>query len=99
MTLDGGPMFTRSPAASISVLATDQAEVDRLWELLTADGGKESMCGWLVDRFGVSWQVVPEVLPSLIGAQDQVAAGRVRDAMMKVKRIIIADLQAAFRGA
>ncbi|HIK64724.1 MAG TPA: VOC family protein, partial [Henriciella marina] len=98
MVLNGGPMFEHSPAASISVLADDQSEIDRLWDALTKDGGKESMCGWVVDRFGVSWQVVPSVLPSMMESDDKEAAGRARAAMMKMKKFDIAALEAAFRG-
>lgn len=98
MVLNGGPMFEHSPAASISVLADDQAEIDRLWDALTKEGGKESMCGWVVDRFGVSWQVVPSVLPSMMESDDKEAAGPARAAMMKMKKFDIAALEAAFRG-
>ena len=80
MILTGGAMFEHSPAASISVLTKDQAETDRLWSALLADGGKESMCGWLTDRFGVSWQIVPEVLPRLFNDPDTAAASRAREA-------------------
>jgi predicted 3-demethylubiquinone-9 3-methyltransferase (glyoxalase superfamily) len=98
MVLNGGPMFEHSPAASISVLADDQAEIDRLWDALTKDGGKESMCGWVVDRFGVSWQVVPSVLPSMMESDDKAAAGRARAAMMKMRKFDISALEAAFSG-
>lgn len=98
MVLNGGPMFEHSPAASISVLADDQSEIDRLWDALTKDGGKESMCGWVVDRFGVSWQVVPSVLPTLMESDDKAAAGRARAAMMKMGKFNISALEAAFRG-
>lgn len=98
MVLNGGPMFEHSPAASISVLADDQAEIDRLWDALTKDGGKESMCGWVVDRFGVSWQVVPSVLPSMMESDDKAAAGRARTAMMKMRKFDISALEAAFSG-
>ena len=98
MILNGGPMFKHSPAASISVLTKDQEETDRLWNALVADGGEESMCAWLVDRFGVSWQIVPERLPQLLQADDKAAAGRARDAMLKMRKIDIAALEAAFNG-
>ena len=99
MILTAGPMFEHSPAASISVLTKDQAETDRLWSALLAEGGKESMCGWLTDRFGVSWQIVPEVLPRLCNDPDAAAACRARDAMMQMKKIDIAALEAAFHSA
>lgn len=98
MILNGGPQFTHSEAASISVLTEDQAETDRLWDALTADGGAESMCGWLKDRFGVSWQIVPEALPRMLASGDPVAAGRAHSAMMQMKKIDIAALQSAFDG-
>ena len=95
MLLNGGPMFTHSEAASISVLTEDQEETDRLWNALTADGGSESQCGWLKDRYGVSWQIVPKILPALLGNPDHEAAGRVMQAMMRMKKIDIAALEAA----
>lgn len=98
MVLNDGPKFEPSMAASISVLTQDQAETDRLWAALTADGGSESMCGWLVDRYGVSWQIVPEALPKLISADDRAAAGRAFEAMMTMRKIDIAEIEAAFNG-
>ena len=98
MFLNGGPHYKLSPAASIAVRTVDQAETDRLWEALLADGGEESMCGWLTDRFGVSWQVVPDALPRMLGAEDREAAGRATQAMLQMKKIDIAALEAAFRG-
>jgi len=97
MTLNGGPHYQHTPAASISVLTEDQAETDRLWAALIADGGSESHCAWLTDRYGVSWQIVPEALPRLIGSKDNAAAMRARDAMLKMRKIDIAALEAAFR--
>ncbi len=96
MLLNGGPMFKHSEAASISVLTEDQEETDRLWNALTADGGCESQCGWLKDRYGVSWQIVPKALPRLMGDPDKEAAGRAMQAMMKMVKIDIAALQEAF---
>ena len=98
MILNGGPHYKLSPAASIAVSTGDQEETDRLWDALIADGGEEGRCAWLIDRFGVSWQIVPEALPRLMGAGDEAAAGRVREAMMAMKKIDIAGLEAAFRG-
>ena len=95
MHLTAGPHYKLTPAASISVLTKDQTETDRLWSALTANGGAESMCGWLTDRFGVSWQIVPEVLPKLLGHPDRAAAARAQAAMMKMKKIDIAALEAA----
>ncbi len=98
MHLTAGPHFRPTPAASISVLTKDQAETDRLWTALTAHGGQESQCGWLADRYGVSWQIVPERLITLQRSADRAAAGRVRDAMLQMRRIDIAALEAAFAG-
>jgi predicted 3-demethylubiquinone-9 3-methyltransferase (glyoxalase superfamily) len=98
MILSAGPYFKLSPAASISVLTQDQNETDRLWTELVGGGGQESMCGWLTDRYGVSWQIVPEALPKFLGHPDRAAAGRAQAAMMKMKKINIADLEAAARG-
>lgn len=99
MILTAGDMFKHSPAASISVLTKDQAETDRLWSALLAGGGRESMCGWLTDRFGVSWQIVPEALPRLLNDPDKAAASRAQAAMMRMKKIDIAALEAAFHSA
>lgn len=98
MILNGGPHYELTPAASISVLTTDQAETDRLWAALTADGGSEGHCAWLTDRYGVSWQIVPEALPRMLGADDAAAAARVQSAMMSMSKIDIAALEAAFNG-
>ena len=96
--LNGGPHFKLSEAASISVLAKDQHEIDHLWHALTADGGEESQCGWLKDRWGVSWQIYPKALLDMQSAQDQQAAERARQAMYKMKKLDIAALEAAFNG-
>lgn len=84
--------------ASISVTTRDQAETDRLWSALTAMGGAESMCGWCRDRYGVSWQVVPQHLPSLIGGPDRTGAQRAMQAMLKMRKIDVAALEAAYAG-
>lgn len=93
--LNGGPHYVLSPAASIVVRTDSQAETDRYWSALTANGGKESRCGWLVDRFGVSWQVVPRRLMELLADPDPAAATRVRDAMLQMAKIDVAALEAA----
>lgn len=97
--LNGGPHFRLTEAVSISVLTADQAETDRLWAALTADGGVESRCGWLKDRFGLSWQIVPEAVPRLLTAPDRAAADRVFQTLMGMQRIEIAALEAAAAGA
>lgn len=96
LALNTGQDFGHTPGASISVMTTDQAETDRLWAALLADGAAENMCGWLTDRWGVSWQIVPEALPRLMTAPDRAAAGRAHEAMMTMKKIDIAALEAAF---
>jgi predicted 3-demethylubiquinone-9 3-methyltransferase (glyoxalase superfamily) len=93
--LNGGPMFALSPAVSITVNVDTQAEVDRLWTAFLANGGTESSCGWLVDRFGLSWQIIPRALPRLLKAD---SSGRVMQAMMSMVKLDIAALEAAFRG-
>ncbi len=98
MILTAGPHHQLSPATSISVLTRDQDETDRLWSELLAGGGEEGMCGWLVDRFGVSWQIVPEALPRLLGSDKRTAADRAMQAMMQMKKIDIAELERAFEG-
>ena len=96
--LNGGPQYVLNEAVSISVLTTDQAETDRLWDALLADGGIEHACCWLRDRFGLAWQVVPEALPRCLNDPDRAAAGRAMQAMMGMKKIDIAALERAFRG-
>ena len=96
--LNGGPHFPQTPAASIAVLTQDQAETDALWTALVAGGGKDGQCGWLTDRFGVSWQIVPAPLLEMLGAPDRAAAERAQQAMLKMGKIDIAALESAFRG-
>ena len=93
----GGPHLKLTPAVSMFVSCETQAEVDRIWAQLT-EGGEESQCGWLIDRFGLSWQVIPTVLPKLLGDPDRVKAGRAVQAMIKMKKIDIAELERAFAG-
>lgn len=95
--LNGGPMFKFSEAISFSIDCADQAEVDYYWKALLADGGEESMCGWLRDRFGVSWQVIPSALPKFLTSLEPGKAQKAGEAMMKMKKIVIADLEAAVR--
>lgn len=93
---NGGPMFTFTEAISLMVDCASQEEVDYYWERLT-DGGEESMCGWLKDKFGVSWQIVPTILPKLLGDRGE-AGRRATQAMLKMRKLDIAALQAAFDG-
>ena len=75
--------------------AETQDEIDRLWNALTADGGEPGQCGWLKDRFGVSWQIIPPILGQLIGGPDRARSGRVVQAMLKMKKLLIKDLEEA----
>lgn len=95
--LDAGPHFTLTEAVSITVETPDQAETDRLWAALTADGGQQSVCGWLKDRFGVSWQVFPKRLTELTLSADKTVSARAMAAMMKQQKIDIAAIEAAVR--
>ena len=97
MLLNGGPTFKFSEATSLFVTCETQAEVDDYWSKLTA-GGKEIQCGWLVDKFGVSWQIIPSALGKLLGDKDAKKAGRVMQAMMKMVKIDIKGLQDAAEG-
>lgn len=97
-TLAGGPIFTPDEAISFVIHCRDQAEVDRYWEALTADGGQESQCGWLKDRFGVSWQVVPQRYVELATSTEPGVAARVNDAMMQMRKLDVTALEAAARG-
>lgn len=98
MILTAGPHYKLTPAVSISVLTDSQAETDRLWAALTADGGEESRCGWLTDRFGVSWQIVPRRMMELFSSDDTAAAARAQGAMLTMGKIDIAAIEAAFAG-
>lgn len=99
LALNGGDHYQLSPAASIMVMTNDQDETDRLWDALTADGGKESRCAWCIDRFGMSWQVVPEQLLQTVGGPDPEGAKRATEAMQQMAKIDIAALEAAYAGS
>ena len=96
--LDAGPMFTLTEAVSISVATDDQAETDRLWAALTTKGGEETACGWLKDRYGVSWQIYPRRLNELTMSADKKVSAKAMAAMMKQIKIDIAAIEAAVRG-
>lgn len=93
--LNGGPHFKLNEAFSMTIHCQTQDEVDRYWNALTADGGEESMCGWLKDKFGVSWQVTPVQLIELRNNPDPAVGERVTNAMLQMKKLVIADLEAA----
>lgn len=96
--LNGGPHFKLTEAASISVSCDSQAEIDRLWARLTANGGAESHCGWLKDRFGLSWQIVPSQMTTWMTDKDPARSARVVAAFMPMRKLDIATLEAAYRG-
>ena len=96
--LNGGPDFRFNEAISFVIECEDQTEVDRLWDTLTANGGEPGPCGWLKDRFGMSWQIVPRQLNEMVEDPDQERAGRAMEAMLKMGKIEIAELQRAFDG-
>ena len=97
--INGGPEFKFDEAVSFAVNCADQAEVDYYWEKLTADGGEEGPCGWLKDRFGVSWQVIPAGWEEVYTSGDPARAERAMQAMMGMKKLDLAALQAAADGA
>ena len=97
LALNGGPHFKFNEAVSLSIDCYSQAEVDELWEQLSA-GGSKGQCGWLKDRFGLSWQVVPAVLPELLASADRGKAARVMDAMMRMTKLDIQALRDAADG-
>lgn len=96
--LDAGAEYALSPAVSISVPTPSQQETDRLWTALSADGGLENRCGWLTDRFGLSWQIFPAALPQMLMGTDKAGAARTMQAMMGMVKIDLAALEAAYNG-
>jgi predicted 3-demethylubiquinone-9 3-methyltransferase (glyoxalase superfamily) len=94
MALNGGPQFKFTPAISLYVNCETQAEVDELWEKLSA-GGRKDRCGWLQDKFGLSWQIIPSALPRLLGDKDRAKSQRVMKAMMQMDKIDIKQLEDA----
>jgi predicted 3-demethylubiquinone-9 3-methyltransferase (glyoxalase superfamily) len=97
--INGGPDFTFDEAISFLIDCKDQAEVDRYWEALTAGGGEPGPCGWLKDRYGVSWQVVPHRLDELLNSDDRDGAERAMEAMLQMGKLEVAELEAAYEGA
>ena len=98
IALNGGPDFKFTEAVSFSIDCDDQAEVDRYWDALLADGGEPSVCGWLRDRFGLSWQVIPRQLPEMLNSKDRDAARRAMQAMLKMVKIDVAEIERAYAG-
>jgi predicted 3-demethylubiquinone-9 3-methyltransferase (glyoxalase superfamily) len=97
LALNGGPQYKFTPAVSLSIYCDSQAEVDRYWAMLS-DGGQEVQCGWVTDRYGLSWQVVPRVLPLLLNDPDPAKADRAMRSMMGMVKLDIAELERATRG-
>jgi predicted 3-demethylubiquinone-9 3-methyltransferase (glyoxalase superfamily) len=95
--LNGGPMFTFTEAFSIFVLCEDQAEVDKYWDALTSNGGTAQMCGWLKDKFGLSWQIIPKQLGECLGNSDPVKSAAAMTAMLGMSKIIVSELEAAVK--
>lgn len=98
MALNAGPQFKFNEAISFFVDCKTQEEVDELWEKLTANGGEESMCGWLKDKYGLSWQIIPSALGQMLNDPDPVKAQRVIQAMLQMRKIDIAGLKQAYEG-
>jgi len=97
--LNGGEDIPFTDAVSIQIYCKDQAEIDRYWDALTADGGAGGQCGWLKDKYGFSWQVVPEDINRLFAGPDPVATKRVWDALMPMGKLDVAALEAAYAGS
>ncbi|NEC12613.1 VOC family protein [Streptomyces sp. SID8014] len=98
VAINGGPEFTFTEAVSLSVDCETQEEVDRYWEALTADGGEEVQCGWLKDKYGLSWQIVPRALVELLASSDRAAATRATRAMLEMKKLDVQALRDAAAG-
>ena len=96
--LNGGPQFPHSEAISFQIPCQDQIEIDKYWALLTADGGSESQCGWLKDKFGISWQVTSPEMMKYLGGSDAQGSQRATQAMLGMKKIILAELEKAYLG-
>jgi 2-polyprenyl-6-hydroxyphenyl methylase/3-demethylubiquinone-9 3-methyltransferase len=96
--LNGGPEFRHNESFSFQVATADQAETDRYWNAIVGNGGEESVCGWCKDKWGISWQITPVALTRAVSDPDAAAAKRAFDAMMEMKKIDIAAIEAAYRG-
>lgn len=98
IALNGGPQFPHSEAVSFQIPCIDQSEIDHYWEILTKDGGQESQCGWLKDKFGVSWQVISAEMNSYLGGPDAAGAQRATQAMLSMRKIDLAAMKSAYEG-
>ena len=94
--LNGGPQFPHTEAISFQIPCKNQEEIDKYWEILTKDGGEESQCGWLKDKFGVSWQVTSPEMMNYLGGPDREGAQRATEAMLKMKKIDLAEMKRAY---
>jgi len=99
IALNGGPQFPHSEAISFQIPCADQVEIDKYWQILTADGGQESQCGWLKDKFGISWQVTSPEMMKYLGGSDSEGSKRATQAMLGMKKINLAEMQRAYEGA
>jgi predicted 3-demethylubiquinone-9 3-methyltransferase (glyoxalase superfamily) len=99
VALNGGPQFKFTEAISLLVNCEDQEEVDYLWQKLTADGGEESQCGWLKDKYGLSWQIVPTILNEMLSDPDPGKSGRAMQAMLQMHKIDIPTIKRAYEAA
>ena len=95
--LNGGPMFSFTEAFSIFILCQDQSEVDQYWDGLTSNGGSAGRCGWLKDKFGLSWQIIPKQLGECLGNPDPVKSAAAMNAMMGMSKLIVSELEAAVK--
>ena len=98
IALNGGPQFPHSEAVSFQIPCKDQSEIDHYWEILTKDGGQESQCGWLKDKFGVSWQVISAEMNHYLGGSDPAGAQRATQAMLGMRKIDLAAMKSAYEG-
>lgn len=96
IALNGGPQFPHSEAISFQIPCKNQDEIDKYWEILTRDGGQESQCGWLKDKFGVSWQVISPEMMNYLGGSDSEGAKRATEAMLRMGKINLAELKSAY---
>ena len=94
--LNGGPQFPHTEAISFQIPCKNQEEIDKYWEILTKDGGEESQCGWLKDKFGISWQVTSPEMMNYLGGPDREGAQRATEAMLKMKKIDLAEMKRAY---
>ncbi len=99
IALNGGPQFPHSEAISFQIPCADQVEIDKYWQILTADGGQESQCGWLKDKYGISWQITSPEMMKYLGGSDSEGSKRATQAMLGMKKINLAEMQRAYEGA